>query len=120
MTNDRDPILQELFASPVQELAGDRFVDEVMTRTRRRTYALFGTLATLMLALVVSVLLAPGPALSWAKMLTGVLTTPLFDLGEGWLAWFLLPVNSFAGLLVISGKIARMAWKKTFGLRTIF
>ena len=36
------------------------------------------------------------------------LSISLVDLGEGWLAWVLAPVNSVASLLVLSVKALRM------------
>ena len=120
MVNDRDPILKDLFAEPIRELADDAFVSEVMTRTRNRMYWLFASLATVVLFLVLTAWIFSVPALQFTKILTEALTTSLFDVGDGWLAWILLPVNSVAGLLVISAKIARMTWKRIFGLRTVF
>ncbi|MDH3789659.1 MAG: hypothetical protein OES53_13960 [Xanthomonadales bacterium] len=120
MADDRDPILQELFTEPAQELAGDAFVDGVMFRTRRRIHWLLASLAVLAIVLVFSLWLMSAPALQFINLLTEALTTQLFDVGDGWMAWILLPVNSVAGLLVIVAKIARMTWKRIFGLHTLF
>ncbi len=120
MADYHDPILKELFAEPLMEPADDTFVDEVMTQTRSRMFWLLASLATVALLLVLTAWVFSGPVLQFTKLLTEALTTSLFDVGDGWLAWILLPVNSVAGLLVISAKIARMTWKRIFGFKTLF
>lgn len=120
MADDRNPIVENLFAEPVQDLAGDAFVDGVMTQTRNRVYWLIGALAAVALMLGSIAWFFSSTALEIVQLLTRILTTSLFDAGEGWMAWILLPVNSIAGLLVICTKAARMAWKRMFGVRLMF
>ncbi len=120
MADERNPTLEALFAEPAAELADDAFVNEVMTQTRIRKYWLLASLASAALIVVLVAWTYSEPALQLARMLTQALTVSLFDVGDGWLAWILLPVNSVAGLLVLIAKAARMAWKRIFGIKTLF
>jgi hypothetical protein len=41
-----------------------------------------------------------------------VFTISLFDLGDGWVAWALSPVNNIAGVLLLSVKAIRILRKR--------
>ncbi|MFC1690274.1 hypothetical protein ACFL07_11580 [Pseudomonadota bacterium] len=120
MAEQRDPILQGLFAEPVSEPVDEAFVGEVMNQTRNRMYWILVSISSIVVLIVLSAWLFSVPALKFVILITESLATPIFNVGDGWMAWILLPVNSVAGLLVISAKVVRMAWKRVFGLRTLF
>ena len=60
-----------------------------------------------------------GPLLDFALLVSGFLTDPLFDLGEGWLELVFLPVNNIASILLLSTKLSLLAWKKLTGTSLI-
>jgi len=114
-TDQRDPRLQSLFADAKQELAGEALTARVMEKTRGRRYRLLAASAAAVLsALTVTWLLFGMPLFEFALLLSGALATPLVDLGEGWLALLLLPVNTVAGVLMILLKGLRMVQKRLF------
>lgn len=114
MTGDqRDPLLQELFAHAEQELAGEALTASVMAKTRRRRYRVLATLAGAVLLMLTATWLAFGvPLFEFALLVSMALTTPLVDLGEGWLALLLLPLNTVASLLLILLRGLRVAQRK--------
>ena len=112
MTNDRDAVLLELFTEADRTLDDGAFTESVL----KRTYGLVVRLGLLAVGIAIVVLasalvmgLSPWTV---AQQLSNVLTTSLIDLGEGWAAWILAPVNSIGGALVISAKGARMLYKR--------
>ena len=112
MTDDRDPLLQKLFAEARQDLAGEQFTAQVMAKTKILKYRnLAGGIAALLVALVLAWLFAL-PLQEFAQLITRFLAISLLDLGDSWLAWLLSPINNVASVLVICGKGLRVAWKK--------
>jgi hypothetical protein len=115
-TDQRDPFLQSLFAEAGQQLEGEAFGARVMARTRRLRYlALAGGAALALTVLSGAWLLFGLPLFEFAVLLSQALATPLFNLGEGWLALVLLPVNTVASVLVIALKALRMLHKRIYG-----
>lgn len=115
-TEQRDPFLQSLFTAAGQELEGEAFSARVMARTRSLRYrVLTGGAALILAALSGAWLLLGVPLFEFAVLVSQALATPLFNLGEGWLALVLLPVNTVASVLVITLKGLRMLHKKIFG-----
>lgn len=115
MTSDeRDPLLQTLFADAQQELTEETFTAKVMSRSR------FSRYRVLIPWVGIALLLAAG---AWflgipvevAQFVAQVLNTTLFELGEGWLAWTLAPVNNVAALVVIVVKAIRIGRRKIIG-----
>jgi len=117
MTNeDRDPLLQSLFAEAEQELDGSVLTAQVMARTRSFRLTLLAGGASALLLLLASVRLVFGvPLFDFAMLISEVLATPLVNLGDGWLGLLLLPVNTVASLLVILFKTLRVIQKKVAG-----
>ena len=111
MTEDRDPLLQQLFAEVQNDLDGEVFIGQVMTQTRRHSYRVIaaGVCATLILAACAWALAIPQ---EFALLVAQGLSTTLVDLGDSWLAWIFSPVNNIASLLVLSLKGLRMGRKK--------
>jgi len=115
-TDQRDPFLQSLFAEAGPELEGEAFRARVMTRTRSLRYlVLTGGVALVLAVLGCAWLLFGIPLFEFAVLVSQVLATPLFNLGEGWLALALLPVNTVASVLVIALKALRMLQKRVLG-----
>ena len=118
MDEERDPILQKLFAESQHELDGEAFTASVMTRSRFLRYQRLLPWLGGALALAVSLLLLV-PLQEFgvliALFVTDILTITLFDLGEGWLALVFSPVNNIASLIVLGVKALRMGRKKIIG-----
>jgi len=117
MTNEqRDPLLQSLFDDAEQELDGTALTAKVMARTRSYKLLLLTGGASGVLALLGGAWLLFGvPLFDFAVLLSEVLATPLFNLGEGWLALLLLPVNTVASLLVLLFKALRVVQQRITG-----
>jgi len=116
MTDERDPRLQALFADTQGELDGEEFVTRVMAQTRKPKQLLIAGLAGLTLLLIAGIWLFSLPAFAITQVIATALTTTLIDLGEGWLAWILSPINNIASLLILSLKGLRMIQKKVRGV----
>lgn len=114
MTDERDPLLQSLFADAQHDLDGDAFTAAVMAQTRfvryRRVAPWVGVV--LMLAAGAWYLTVP---LEFAQLIAQALTMTLINLGDGWLAWIVSPINNIAALLVLMVKAIRVARKKVIG-----
>jgi hypothetical protein len=112
MNNDCDAVLIELFTEADKTLDDGAFTQKVL----KRTYGLvirLGLLAMGIAAVVLAGAVVMGLVpLSVAQQLSNVLTTSLIELGEGWAAWVLAPINSIGGALVISAKVARVLYKR--------
>ena len=115
-TDQRDPFLQSLFAEAEQNLEGEALTGRVMARTRSFRYLLLGGAAASSLVVLTGAWLLFGmPLFEFAVLISQVLATPLVDLGEGWLALLLLPVNTLASLLVILLRGLRILQKRIIG-----
>ena len=112
MTNDRDPILQSLFAAAQKDLDGEAFTDRVNKKTRSQRNRILAALAGTVLVMAACIWIFAIPVQAFPQVVTNFLTTTLIDLGDGWAAWVFSPVNNIAGLLVLSLKAMRMFWKK--------
>jgi len=116
MTDHRDPVLQSLFAANQVELSdqdGQLFTARVMAKTRKLVYVVVAAVLLLALLVIASALILGIPIQEVAQNITQTLATTLFDLGNGWVSWVLMPVNNIASLLVLCVKIFRVVWKKT-------
>lgn len=114
----RDPLLESLFASnPVklEDADGQAFTAAVMSKTRRVIYGFVIAAACLAVLLIICAWLMGVPIRDLAQGITDVLAIPLFDLGDGWVAWVFTPINNIASLLVLSLKLMRVIWKKVTG-----
>lgn len=115
MTDHRDPVLKTLFATNQVELSdqdGKLFTARVMAKTRKLVYGIVAALVALVLLVLASALLLGIPIQEVAQNITQTLAFRLFDFGNGWVSWVLMPVNNIASLLVLSLKIVRVIWKK--------
>jgi hypothetical protein len=116
MTDDRDPRLQALFADTQVELDGEEFIAGVMAKTRKPKQLMIAGLAGLALLLVAGAWLFSLPTYEITQFIATALTTTLIDMGEGWAAWILSPVNNIASVLILSLKGIRMIQKKVRGV----
>lgn len=117
MTEQRDPFLETLFAEARQELDGKVITTQVMARTRSvKLLLLAGGVSAALILVAGARLIFSIPLFDFAVLISQVLATPLFTLGEGWLALLLLPLNTIASLLVILFKALRIFQKKSAGM----
>ena len=114
MTDDRDPLLQTLFADAQQDLDGEAFSARVMVQTRNMRYRIAAGFFCFVMVLATGAWFLAIPQ-ELALLVAQVLTSALIDLGDSWVAWVLAPVNNIGSLLVISAKALRVAWKKIVG-----
>mgnify|MGYP000093133931 CR=1 FL=1 len=117
MTNEfHDPEIQSLFRQAHRELEGEALATRVMTRIRNlKLLVLTGGLAAALLLLVGAWLIFGVALFEFTVLISEALATPLFDLGQGWLALLLLPANTVATLLVITFKALRIFHKTVTG-----
>jgi hypothetical protein len=112
MTDDMDTQLRKLFAETQPDLDGQVFTARVTGKTRNRKYRYIMGLVSLSLVLVIAVWLFAIPLPEASLLITQGLTTSLFDLGEGWMAWVFLPINNVASLLILTFKAIRVVHNK--------
>lgn len=116
MSEYREPSLENLFAEANRDLEGEAITAQVMARTRNRLVTLaVGGISVSLVALLIGWYLFAGPLLEFAVLISQFLTNPLVELGEGWLALALMPINNFASITVLLAKGAMMGWKKLTG-----
>lgn len=116
MSIEREPKLQDLFAQAAEPLAGDEICGQVMAAARKRKIlAWAGAAAAAVLAVVVTWQLLGVSLLEFAVIVSGTLTANLVDLGEGWMALILLPINSLGGLLAIAARATQLIRRRMVG-----
>ena len=115
MNNDRDALLQTLFAEANKELDGENFTGRVMAQTRSWRNRLIAGSASLLLLLLITTWVLNIPLFGFAQQVSLVFTISLFDLGEGWMAWAFAPVNNIWSLLIVGVKAMRVIRKKAIG-----
>jgi hypothetical protein len=112
MTNERDPVLSSLFASSIVDQDDKEFTEHVVAKTRSFRYKIVAGLLAVALVLVAFAWIFSLPVQEILQLITQGLTTRLADLGDGWPAWILAPINNVASVLVLSLKAIRMLRKK--------
>ena len=111
MSDDRDPLLEKLFAQNHPEVDAQKFTATVMARTRLlRVQQMAPWVAGALLITVGALLLVP--LQDFALLLSRVLSITLIDLGESWAAWLITPINNVASAIIIGVKAIRMGRKK--------
>ena len=102
MNDERDPLLESLFAQAERDFAGEEFTAGIMTRIqKRRRNVLVGRLGVIAL-LVALELLLNAPLQNSVGSLTQTMGAGLFQFDNEWLEYALGPLNSVAGLLGIT------------------
>lgn len=114
MTDDRDPILQSLFAEAQLDLEGKEFTALVMAQSNRLRNRGIGIAACIALLLATGAWFLAIP-LEIAELITQVLTITLIELGDSWVAWMFSPINNLASLLILGAKAMHMVHKKVVG-----
>ncbi len=99
MNDERDPLLESLFAQAVCELVNGNFHTKVMASIeKRRRTVLFGRVAIVAL-LIAFELLMSSPMQNFVGVITEALSTTLIEVTNDWLSTAVAPVNSVAGLI---------------------
>jgi len=99
MSNERDPVLETLFAESKLEISENGFSDQVMDGVeKRRRHVFLGRIALLALLVAFELLLSE-PVQNSVGAMTELLSISLFDIKTDWLAIILSPLNSVAGLI---------------------
>ncbi|MDH3747386.1 MAG: hypothetical protein OER97_04200 [Gammaproteobacteria bacterium] len=99
MNDERDPLLETLFAQVERELVEDDFTAQVMAQVeKRRRNVLIGRLAIVALFVALELLLS-APLQNSVGIITQVLSTSLIEVENEWLALIFAPLNSVAGLI---------------------
>lgn len=112
MTEERDPILQTLFAEVQHEFDDKEFTARVLTRTKSlKLKIIAGSIATLLLVAVGAWLFAL-PVQELTVLIAQGLSIELVTLSNSMLSWILAPINNIAGVTVLSLKAMRMFWTK--------
>jgi hypothetical protein len=114
MTDERDPMLQALFADAEHDLPHDEFVARVMASTRqhKRTSRIVWMLAVVIVIPIAWLIMTI--AHDSVLLLTQSLTNPLVALDDRLLAQLLSPVNNFGFLLALVVIGIRLFYKKIF------
>lgn len=99
MTDERDPLLESLFAQARVEVQANDFDEKVMAKVeRRRRNVLIGRVALVALLVVFEFLLS-APLQNSVGMAVETLSASLIEISNEWLAVFVAPLNSIAGIL---------------------
>ena len=102
MSNERDPVLESLFAETKIEFDENGFSDQVMAGVEKRRRNVFLGRIALFGLLVAFELLSSGPLQYSVGAMTQTLGSSLIEIETEWAAIFLAPLNSIAGLIGIS------------------
>jgi len=109
---DRDLQLQAIFNNSRPELISDDFTEAVLRRTRRHQKLLLLPWLLATIAVLLGIWLFSVPLPEIAVQISQILTASLFDLGDGWFAWALLPVNNIGSVLMVIYKLIRLVARK--------
>jgi len=101
MTEERDPLLQALFADSHAEATDDEFTRNVMTKTYALRQKLIATGTVAGVLLILYTVLFGAPLQDFAILIAQFLSTNIINIGESWIALLISPLNSFAGLLAL-------------------
>jgi hypothetical protein len=99
MNEERDPLLESLFASAREELASENFLVAVMARLKNRNRRLVLTRLGIAALLVALELFLSSPLQNTVGLVTDLLASNLYEFNNEWIAFVLAPINSVAGLL---------------------
>lgn len=115
MTDDRDPMLETLFAEAESELDGELFTAQAIAQPLKFKHRLLAVGVCVALVFGLCAWLLAAPVQEFVVLLTQFLGTSLFDLGESSLTGVLSPVNNLASGLVLTAKLLRVGWKRITG-----
>ena len=100
MNEIRDPRLDALFNQACEPLDNDAFTDKVMSRSRFLKYRSHAMIAGTVLILLMAAQIFVPAMRDFALMVAWGLTTNIIDLGDGWLAFAVSPINTVGSVLV--------------------
>ena len=99
MNDERDPLLESLFAQAESAPADDNFIAEVMANIdKRRRNVFIGRIAIVALFVIFELVMA-SPMQNFVGAIAEVMSTALFEVTNEWLSVAVAPVNSIAGLV---------------------
>ncbi len=99
MNDERDPMLEALFAQSADTRVEENFTARVMAQVEaRRRKVLVARVAIVTLIIGLEWLLS-SPLQNFVGELTQILSTSLVDVKNDWLASAIAPLNSIAGLI---------------------
>ena len=101
MTEQRDPLLQALFAESQGIATDDKFTESVMMKTYALRQKLIATGIIVSLLLILYTVLFGAPLQDFAILNAQFLSTNIINIGESWVALLVSPLNSLAGLLTL-------------------
>lgn len=99
MNDQRDPVIESLFAQAERRFEDSAFADRIMARIKRRRRRIVGIRVAIILALVVLELVTTQPIQNYVGTASQYLGMQLFDLGEGWVSAVFSPLNSILGIV---------------------
>lgn len=114
MTVDRDPSLESLFEIAKQDLSGEAFTAQLMSRIDRLRRRLVIGWSCVGLVLVLCAWLIAAPLQDAVPVVTRILPSTLVDLDNSRLAQIFAPVNSIGGLVAFGLIGLRTAYRKIF------
>jgi hypothetical protein len=99
MSNERDPLLDSLFAEVAGEQADDKFTAKVMLGIeKRRRNVIIGRVGIVGLLFAFEFLLS-APLQTSVGVLADVLSMSIWSIQSEWLAAAVAPLNSIAGII---------------------
>jgi hypothetical protein len=99
MTDERDPLLERLFAESRSEPADNAFCERVMASVEKRRRNVFAGRMAIVALLLLSELLLSAPLQNSFGIITEALGGALVPVTNEWLAMAVEPVNSIAGVI---------------------
>jgi len=114
MNDDRDPVIDAVFADAKEELAGGEFTAGVMSQTDQlKRRAMFGWLF-LLVAIAAGFWSLAGPLQEVAGLMNQILPTTLVDIENRIVGHLLAPVNSIAGPIAIMVLGLNLLYRRVF------
>ena len=101
MNDERDPLLESLFAQADCDLVDEAFTADVMDGVRKRRFNVFAGRLSIIALLIALELLLNAPFQNSAGTFVDAMGSGLFQVDNEWLAYAVGPLNSIAGLIGI-------------------
>ena len=114
MIEERDPLLERLFAEAQEDVVDSGFTSRVMIGIETRHRVVLGFRLAILTALVLLELLLSSPLKHTVNALGESLQLGLFDVSNEWLAFALAPINSLAGILGLGLLALHLLYRKVF------
>ena len=114
MNDDRDPVIDAVFADAKETLAGGEFTASVMSKTDQlKRRAMFGWLLSLV-AMAAGFWMLADPLQEVAGLMNQVLPMTLVDIENRIFGQLLAPVNSIAGPIAIMVLGLNLLYRRVF------